>query len=180
MRVRDGMLNTFDFDGLRTGKAMFWLCALTLGVGPVSVASLGAQAGTAPAKRRVPVTVVISDGLAAHAPFVIHRRPDSDPRDVIVLKRDATALDLADAIRVLLSSRAIAGDTSQTRVILRRRPDQKSGVTARQYPWVPRVLGDLRRAEHKDIPHVGRVPAIEIWLPPQPFRGTRGPAKRSL
>jgi len=124
---------------------------------------------------RVPVTVALVDDLTpSGVPFVIQRRPDLAPHDVILLRADATADQLSDAVRSLLVVRQAGGDTALSPATLRMRPrgPQPRGER-RALPWVPRVFADLRRAEHRDIAGIGRVRAVEIWLPPQRRRGAR-------
>jgi len=117
------------------------------------------------AQAQQPVTVVLAEQpLPSSAPFVIQRRPDQTPRDVILLRADATADHLSDAVRSLLTIRQADGDVPAAQAIMRMR-SQDARTTRRAFPWVQRVLGDLQRAAHRDVRGVGRVRAVEIWLP---------------
>jgi len=133
------------------------------------IGALGAQQGT---PRRVPVTIVMMDRLSqADAPFVIQRRPDLTPRDVIVVRTDATADQLSDAVRSLLTIRQVSGDTAETQSTMRMRRHSSGARNRRALPWVQRVLADLRLAAEKDVLGIGRGRAVEIWLPAQARRG---------
>ncbi len=124
---------------------------------------------------RVPVTIVLVDRLPqSDAPFVIRRRPDLAPHDLILLRTDATADHLSDAVGSLLVVRQAGGDTASSPATLRMRPRSAHARGERRaFPWVPRVLADLRRAEVREVAGIGRVRAVEIWLPPQRRRGSR-------
>jgi hypothetical protein len=134
----------------------------------------GQQASPSNRPTRVPVTVVLLDQLPqADAPFLVQRRPDVSPHDVILLRSNATREQLSDAIRALLVIRQVGGDTATQRATMRMRPDQVRSGPRREFPWVSRVLADLRRAAPQEVAGYGNVRAVEIWLPPQHRRGTR-------
>ena len=123
---------------------------------------------------RVPVTVVIVERLpVTGAPFVVLRRADATPRDVILLPAGADAKLLSEAVQALLAARQAGGDTAGASATLRVRP--RRGRTSQRpvLPWAQRVLNDLRRAEARRVEGVGSVPAVEIWLPAQTRRGAR-------
>lgn len=134
----------------------------------------GTASAQSAAPRRASVTVVLSDAIARTGePFVIERRPDL-ARDLIVIRPNATADDLSNAIRSLLTLRQAAGDSAAARMTMRMRPASASGVRdarhplqRRPFPWAPRVLADLRRAGTRDIPGIGRARSVDIWLPRQ-------------
>lgn len=123
---------------------------------------------------RVPVTVVIVERLpVTGAPFVVLRRADATPRDVILLPAGADAKLLSEAVQMLLIARQAGGDTAAAPATLRVRP-QRGRISQRPVlPWAQRVLNDLRRAEPRRVEGVGSVPAVEIWLPAQTRRGAR-------
>jgi hypothetical protein len=154
-----------------------FLTTAVLAAGLVLSASwLTAQQG---APSRVPVTLVLVDRLTqSDAPFVIERRPDLTPRDVIVMRADATPDQLSDAVRSLITIRQAGGDTAAARGTMRVRPQNvwaggaRHPTARRALPWAARVLGDLQRAAARDIAGIGRVRAVEIWLPAQ-ARGRR-------
>lgn len=138
----------------------------------IAVAGTHTLAGQEPHARRptrVPVTLVLVDRLpVGDAPFLVRRRTDVSPRDVILLRTDASQAQVSEAIRTLLVARQVSGDTATHPAILRVRPHGAGHAAAhREFPWVPRVLADLRRAELTDVPGIGRVRAVQIWLPPQ-------------
>jgi hypothetical protein len=133
-----------------------------------------AQAPRAPgAPTRVPVTIAVVERLPVpDAPFVVLRRTNVTPRDVILLPAGADAALLSEAVQMLLIARQAGGDTAAAAATLRVRPQR--GRTASQrpvLPWAQRVLADLRRAAARPVEGVGQVPAVEIWLPPQTRRG---------
>lgn len=133
------------------------------------------QQPTSPGRpTRVPVTIVLVDQLPhADAPFLVQRRPDVSPHDMILLRSDATREQLSDALRTLLVIRQVGGDTAAQRATMRMRPDQARSGPRREFPWVSRVLADLRRAAPREVAGFGNVRAVEIWLPPQHQRATR-------
>jgi hypothetical protein len=140
------------------------LCAAALLLALVS--ALPARAQDAPATMRVPVTVAIVDELPyPDAPFVILRRPAETPRDVILLPRTASPALLSDAVRALALARQQGGDVPRSASVLRLTVPQGRGWERAPLPWVPRVLRDLRRASETTLAGVGRVQAVEIWLP---------------
>lgn len=137
------------------------------------------------APRRVPATIVLTDSLPTGTgnPFIIQRRPNLTPRDVILIRPGADAGQLSDAIRAILTARQAGGDIPATQATLRIRPHSASpagrGAAARganpgtaeggrrTFPWSQRVLDDLRRAEVQSVAGIGRVRAVQIWLPAQ-------------
>lgn len=79
--------------------------------------------------RRVPVLVLLlGPQPRTGEPFMIHRRPDEG--DVIALRPDATATDLADAVRALLTARQVEGDTATERRTIRVRPRPSASLHA--------------------------------------------------
>lgn len=122
------------------------------------------------APTRVPVTIVLMERPApSDAPFGIQRRVGLEPHDVIMLRSDATGDQLSDAVRSLLVIRQGGGDTASASATMRLRPRGSQGApgSRRAFPWVQRVLADLRRAEPREVAGIGRVRAVQIWLPPQ-------------
>jgi hypothetical protein len=142
-----------------------------------NIASAHAQEASAPrAPTRVPVTLVLVETpLPGNERWVISRRPDVSPHDVILLQANADADQLSDAVRALITVRQVNGDTASRGATMRMRPQQLNGNPRRQFPWIPRVLADLRHARPQPIAGVvGSVRAVQIWLPPQ----YRRPAKQ--
>jgi hypothetical protein len=118
---------------------------------------------------RVPVTIIQVERVEqGNAPFVVQRRRDVAPHDVILLRAGANPSDLSDAIRTLLMVRAANGDTPWTSGSFRARPQggQQQRLRA-PLPWVGRVLSDLHSSEAREVLGYGRAKAVEIWLPPQ-------------
>jgi hypothetical protein len=139
----------------------------------LGVTRSAAQQTTPRQPTRVPVTLVLVDELpAADGAFRVQRRA-FEPRDVILLRSDATRDQLTDAIRALLAIRQFDGDTPSRLGAMRMRPHQTHTGARREFPWSGRVLADLRRAEPQDVAGIGRVRAVRIWLPPQHRRSTR-------
>jgi len=133
------------------------------------------QAQTAPSAPpgRVSVTVTLVDRVPVPgAPFVVIRRATTSPRDIIALPRGADAAMLSEAVYTLVASRQAAGDTSTREMVLRVRPNQARTQHHPVLPWAERVLGDLRHTEPRQVDGIGRVPAVEIWLPRQRAAGT--------
>jgi len=121
---------------------------------------------------RIPVTIAVVERLSvAGAPFLVLRRTDVAPRDVILLPTGADARLLSEAVQTLLVARQAGGDTAVASAALRVRPQRGRTSQRPVLPWAQRVLADLRRAEARPIEGVGSVPTVEIWLPRQTRRG---------
>ncbi len=158
----------------RTSPLLITVLAFLAGGQPL----LAQQTRSPRAPSRVPVTIALVGSLVrADLPFVVQSRPDMAPHDVILLRSDAGSDQLSEAVRTLLVIRQASGDTATSKATLRMRPNQAQRGAQRQarreFPWVHRVIADLRRAEPREIVGVGTVRAVEIWLPPQQRRGSR-------
>lgn len=134
---------------------------------PTSGAGQSTRAPGAPT--RVPVTIALVDRLPVpDAPFVVLRRPDTAPRDVILLPAaTADGRLLSESVQMLLIARQGGGDTPAKAATMRVRPQRGRSTPRSVFPWAQRVLADLRRAEARPVDGVGTVPAVEIWLPRQ-------------
>jgi hypothetical protein len=99
---------------------------------------------------------------------VIIRRHDVTPHDVILVRDDIDRQRLSDVLIELLTVRRVTGDTAVRSGAVRIQPQDGNRVVHRKVlPWTERVVQDLRRASPQDIPGIGTLPAVEIWLPPQ-------------
>lgn len=115
-----------------------------------------------PARARVPALVAISPELQGkETPFRLARFGGNSPRDVILLAPDADASVLTQAVEALLVVRRQSGDTAGGNGMLRVQQSQRPRVL----PWAARVLHDVRGAAPREIPGVGRLRAVQIWLP---------------
>jgi hypothetical protein len=136
---------------------------LVAAVLPLVAASAAAQASTPP---RTPALVALSpDLLGADTPFRLARFGGSSPRDVILLAPDADASVLTQAVEALMVVRRESGDPgSGVNASFRtRQPQQRPRVL----PWAARVLRDVRSAAPREVPGVGRIRGVQIWLPAQ-------------
>lgn len=115
---------------------------------------------------RVPVTVALVEQLPhGTGPFEIIRHGGASQHDVILLsRRAANEVELSEAIRTLLAVRRNGGDLPTRDANLRVRP---RNVSIDPYPWVARVLRDLRNVAPKPLPGFGNVAFVQIWLPRQ-------------
>jgi hypothetical protein len=149
--------------------------ALLTGAMVTSVPTLAQQPGQTARVERVPVTVVFRETPAeAAASYTVLRRAAQTPRDVIVLVGPATGRTLSDAVRTLLYARMAEGDTAVRDAAVRTRQSHSANHHANPYPWAERVVYDVKTAPQRDVSGVGRVRAVEIWLPPQRGRRRRG------
>lgn len=142
------------------------LSSLTL----LILASSAADSAGAQQRSRVPVIVaLVTDMPVPDAPFVILRRPDILPHDVILLPvNGANPRMLSDAVRALLLARQHSGDRPLAPATLRMRPNAERDAGNRGLlGWTVQVIQDLRRADPMPIEGVGRVPTVQIWLPRQ-------------
>lgn len=179
LRVRHDMLmlqqsrNRDLLTFLKRMKLVRPLAILLAALFGTSTASAQAPRASSP-PTRVPVTIALVEQLPhPDAPFVILRRVDEAEHDVILLPADADAQQLSLAVQALLTARSVAGDTAESPATIRVRPRSGDAGAHRQFPWIARVHGDLRRAAHRQIPGVGSARAVVIWLPPQRRRGDR-------
>ena len=159
---------------MSTRSVFVQLCALGLIIEPTLIYAQR-PAGHAP---RFPATVVLVDNLPVPgASFVVTRRPDLTPADLILVHANTTPAQLSDAVRTLLAARQASGDVPITQATIRMRPQQQSQRVRKDFPWVPRVLADLRKAGGRTIPGVGRARAVDILLPSQAPKGGQLGAK---
>jgi hypothetical protein len=140
-------------------------------------AGLPAPAQTSPRPGqvvRVPVALVLVDSLAQPGvPYVVQRRPNALPHDVILLRPDATAAQLSEAINSLLMVREARGDFPTAAGTLRVHPHGNAAAARqrRPFPWAQRVFHDLHHAKAAPVAGVGKVQSVVIYLPPH--RGRR-------
>ena len=133
----------------------------------------GRAAAQSTGTSRVPVTIALVERVPVPgAPFVILRRPNLSPHDVILLPRSADAAMFSEAVHMLVAARQVAGDTAPRAITLRFRPNQARQQGRGILPWADRVLVDLRRAQPRQVEGVGRVLSVQIWLPAQRIRAS--------
>jgi hypothetical protein len=145
------------------------LLLLVAAVLPISALSATAQS-TRPAPRTPALVALSPDLRGAETPFRLARFGGNSPRDVILLAPDADASVLTQAVEALMVVRRQSGDDAARvgATFRARRPQQRPRVL----PWAARVLQDVRSAAPREIPGVGRVRSVQIWLPGQ--RGSGG------
>jgi hypothetical protein len=117
---------------------------------------------------RVPVALVLVDSLAQPGvPYVVQRRPNALPHDVILLRSDVTAAQLSEAMNSLLVVREATGDFPTTAGTLRVHPHGTAAAALhrRPFPWAERVFHDLHRAKAAPVAGVGNVRSVVIYLP---------------
>jgi hypothetical protein len=115
---------------------------------------------------RVPVVVAMLDsGLASPSGYRIQRRHGTG--DVIVLASNADAAIFSDAVRRLVLVRRATGDSASTTADVRVRGTSAPAIGGAPLPWADRVLSDLRAAERRQVPGLGRIRTVRIWLPAQ-------------
>jgi hypothetical protein len=128
---------------------------------PLSALSAAAQS-TGPAPRTPALVALSPDLRGAETPFRLTRFGGNSPLDVILLAPEADASVLTQAVEALMVVRRQSGDHAGVSATFRvRRPQQRPRVL----PWAARVLQDVRSAAPREIPGVGRVRAVQIWLP---------------
>jgi hypothetical protein len=124
---------------------------------------------------RVPLLVAISPDLdGAETRFRLARFAGNAPLDVILLAPNADASVLTQGVEALLAIRRQSGDVATSNATLRSIQPQR----ARALPWAARVVQDVHAAAPRQIPGLGRLRAVQIWLPAQ-RRGGRAPRSGS-
>jgi hypothetical protein len=148
-------------------RAAFFLPVVLL----LAAGTLAGQTARPREVRRVPVTVALMGELPmAGVPFLVQRRPALAPHDVILLRTGTTAAQLSEAIQTLLVARQAGGDLPAVKGFVRMRPHgaRTANTSPRKpLPWAERVLRDVRKAPTVQVDGIGRVRAVQIWLPPQ-------------
>jgi hypothetical protein len=126
---------------------------------------------------RVPVLLAVVDSLPDTGPrFRIVKLAGESVRDVVLLPPDASPDLLAEAVETLrmVWTRDGSGGAADGGVMLRRVPSTTQPSPRRVPPWSDRVLHDLREARPRQVPGVGRVRTVQIWLAPLPAGAARG------
>ena len=149
------------------------LCAALLIILPICAPAQQSAPANPAVPRRVPLTIALVRTMPdPQAPFVILRRSRGTIRDIVLLPQNATAAQLSDAIRGVLTARSVAGDSASTSAMLRMR--NSAGQRPRTIiPWTERVLADLQRAPPRPLEGIGTVRSVMIWLPPQHHRASK-------
>lgn len=150
-------------------KRIYVLCIWTLLV-IFEQDNAWSQAATSQSGARVAVTVVMAEEWRyGVANWMILRKVDDDQHDIIVLRPGtAMAHELSAAVLQLLTIRQRMGDQPASAAMMRvRRVEGRPARVQRQLPWSQRVITDLQKAELRHVEGVGRVRAVDIWLPAQ-------------
>ena len=118
-------------------------------------------------RERVPVVLAMADSAMAAPGYRILRRAGGGPEDLIVFGSNADPNTFSEAVRRLVLIRRATGDTATVSGEVRVNRDMNSAGPAAPFPWAERVLGDLRVADRREVPQVGRERVVRIFLPAQ-------------
>lgn len=145
------------------------ICVLSIGgVLRSGRASAQADQSSPRAESRAPVLLALVDTLPDTVPrFRIIRLPGESAREAVLLPSDATPELLTqalDALRMIW----VHDKRSQPGEMLRLNGGKAETRPRRTLPWAGRVLHDLREAHRRQVPGVGSVRAVQIWLAPLP------------
>lgn len=136
--------------------------ALMVALAPHAPCEAQQQPRAGATRARVPVLVAIAPELdGTSSPFRLRRIEGNASRDVILLASDADAAVLTQAVEALMLVRHRSGDEPGVSATFRVRQPQRQRVL----PWAERVLRDTHAAAPREIPGVGRLQAVQIWLP---------------
>lgn len=114
--------------------------------------------------RRAPVAVVLTDAPPIQGEiFVVERRANHYPHDVIHLTHAATDVNLSAAVRALLTARAKDGPTPPDNQHIRL-SDRRTELRA-AFPWARGVVNDLSQTGRITIDGLGEVQGLIIWVP---------------
>lgn len=114
------------------------------------------------APKRVAVWVALAPQQQTE-PYRILRFGGNAPHDVILLRSPSDAGTLSQAVGALLAVRRAGGDVAGIDAAVR--VSGTASVTRAPLPWADRVVRDVHGAELRQVPRVGRVKAVRIWLP---------------
>lgn len=168
------VFNAHFFSGESTMRRKLPAVQLFILLSLASAPAAGQTVKSPGTRARVPVTIALSDQFPERARFVVRRVPGHGRGDLILLRPNTTAAELTEAVATLLTARQAEGDAPSTKRTVRIRPTQQRRGPLQEYPWISRVLTDLRAAPPVEIPDVGKVRAVQIWLP----RQSKGPSPR--
>jgi hypothetical protein len=142
---------------------MFRLLLLLLSVfGPLFA---GPAVSAQQDRPRVPVLLAIVDTLPDTQPrFRIVQLADTSAPYVVLLPRDASPELLSEAVVALRLVWATSGSETRSAVFRTAAPASTQTRPRRVLPWGNRVLQDLRAARARQIPGIGHVRAVRIWL----------------
>lgn len=145
------------------------ICLLSFGgVSLSGTASAQADRSSPRAQSRAPILLAVVDTLPDTAPrFRIIRLPGESAREAVLLPSDATPELLTQALEALRMI-WVHDKGSQPGELLRLNGGKAETRPHRAVPWAGRVLHDLREAHRRQIPGVGSVRAVQIWLAPLP------------
>jgi len=177
LRLRDDLLRqptTLDREHDQM-KRVLRILAVILGVGLVARAAAAQDGQRVQAGRRVAAWVALAgEPIPGGEPFVVLRGVGPGRDDVLLLRTDTDASQLSNAVRTLLTARSVAGDTAARPGTFRMRRQQARTAAPADLPWADRVVRDVRGAPIRDLPGVGRVRAVRIWLPAVGARSRAG------
>lgn len=124
---------------------------------------------------RVPVLLAFVDSLPDTGPrFRIVRLAGESVRDVILLPPDANPDLLTEALETLrMVWTRYGGGGAADGALFRRVPSTSQLRPRRVLPWSDRVLHDLRESRPRQVPGVGHVRTVQIWLTPLPAGAAR-------
>jgi hypothetical protein len=145
------------------------ICVLSLGGVLLSgAASAQADRSSPGAQSRAPVLLALVDSLPDTVPrFRLIRLPGESTREAVLLPSDATPELLTQALETLRMV-WVHDEGSQPGEMLRLKGGTAETHRRRAFPWAGRVLHDLHEAQPRQIPGVGSVRAVQIWLTPLP------------
>lgn len=137
-----------------------FLALLVIGVG--SGQDLAGQAMKERGPRMAVQVALTHEADFGDESFLILRRAAHLGGDVILLRPDrADPATLTRAVRGYMFERRGRPQGARAPAMIRVRQP----APAKPYPWVDRVLADLRMAEPEPIAGIGEARAVMIWLP---------------
>lgn len=113
------------------------------------------------------VTLVAGPSPSKGGRVEVVRRAQRTPRDLVIVDRNATAVDLAAALATLNALRSNYGDSATTD--LRARPEVvrpgKKWDKSEYHAWLTEQLVRLRTTKPASFADLGVVSAVQITLP---------------
>lgn len=115
-----------------------------------------------PAEQRCRISVALVPGMAQGVRAVVIRRPNDGGRPLLLLRDDATGVELEFGLQMAARALSTFGEI----VSEAHRIEYRGGTAGQSIHFAPRFdsgIALIRRALPRDIDGIGRVPALDVF-----------------